>query len=318
MICLALIGASPTWAAQSSAPSPSTEIGGDLLQKKIISLGKSSQVAFDKLEILPAVEASDQILNMVKSVADNNGHSSAGVYKSYAIILHKAGFFFAAERLFYSAYRINATQLGEHHPFTLSSLNNLASNLNEQGRHVAAAAYYEDVLRFRTLVLGSRHAATIDSLANLGYTYDRLGQLDKARELLGRAIHLSVETRGRDHPDSAKLMVLFADILGNAEDAPEAETYLRDALKTLTAVRGPYHEDTMSCLQRLGTNLFEQDRFQEAESYFYHAWSRRESRLGKDNSATNQSRESLIASLNRQGLHEEAKKILGPEVAGAE
>lgn len=311
---MTLIWALPSWAAQSLEPDPLTEINRDLIKENILKLGKSAQVAYDQLEILPAVEASDKIIDIVKSVVDKNVQDSASIYKSYALDLHKAGFFFAAERLFYTAYRINATKLGEYHPFTLSSLNNLASNLNAQERFADAVTHFEKVLRFRTLILGSRHSATIDSLANLGYTYDRLGQSDKARDLLDRAVNLSIETRGRDHPDSAKLMILFADILGNAEDVPKSEFYLRQALKTLTAVKGPYHVDTMSCLQRLGTNLFEQKKYSEAEPYFYHAWIRRENKFGKDDPATEQSKESLIASLNSQGLHEEAEKIIGTEV----
>ncbi len=315
---MTLIWAFPSWAAQSIEPEPFSEINRDLIKDDILKLGKSAQIAYDELEISSATEASDNIFDIVKSVADKNTQDSAGVYKSYAIDLHRAGFFFAAERLFYAAYQINATELGEYHPFTLSSLNNLASNFNAQERFLDAAAHYEKVLRFRTWILGSRHTATIDSLANLGYTYDRLGQVDKARDLLDRAVQLSIETRGRDHPDGAKLMILLADILGNAEDAPKSESYLREALKTLTAEKGPYHVDTMSCLQRLGTNLFEQKRYSEAESYFYHAWTRRESKLGKDDGTTEQSKESLIASLNSQGLHEEAEKIFGTEVLAAE
>lgn len=317
-LVVTLIWAFPSWAAQSLEPDPLAEINRDLIKEKVLKLGKAAQVAYDQLEILPAVEASDKISVIVKNEADKNAQDSAGVYKSYAFDLHKAGFFFAAEQLFYSAYRINATEVGEYHPFTLSSLNNLASNLNAQERFADAATHYEKVLRFRTLILGSRHSATIDSLANLGYTYNRLGLSDKARDLLDRAVNLSIETRGRDHPESAKLMVLFADILGNREDAPKSEAYLREALKTLTAVNGPYHVDTMSCLQRLGTNLFEQKKYSEAEPYFYHAWTRRQNKLGKDDRATEQSKESLIASLNSQGLYEEAEKIFGTGVLAAE
>lgn len=307
----------PSWAAQPLETGAHTETNQDLIKERILKLGKSAQIAHDHREILPAAEASDKIFNIVKSVADKNAQDSASIYKTYAFDLHTAGFFFAAERLFYTAYRINANEYGESHPFTLSSLNNLASNLNAQERFADAAIHFENVLRYRTLILGSQHSATIDSLANLGYTYHRLGQSDKARDLLGRAVNLSIETRGREHLESAKLMVLFADILGNGEDAPQSESYLRQALKTLTAVDGPYHVDTMSCLQRLGTNLFEQKKYSEAEPYFYHAWTRRESKLGKEDPATEQSKESLVASLDSQGRHQEVEKIFGPEVLTA-
>jgi tetratricopeptide (TPR) repeat protein len=303
--------ASQALAAQDIEKDPDAEIARGIAKVKILNLGKAAQIAYDERDIVPAVKHSDAIFEIVENMAAETGSDRAKIFTTHAVELHKVGYFFAAERLFYTAYRINAVELGEHHPYTLSSLNNLASNLNAQGRSAEAAIHYQEVLDFRTLILGSRDPLTINSLANLGYTYGQQGQLTKARELLERALTLNEEVRGRDDVENAKFMILLADVLGNKKFVSESEAYLRVALKILNASNGPYHEDTMSCLHRLGTNLSMQKKYSEAEPYFYHAWTRREIKLGKESEATLRSKEGLIASLKNQGLQQEVAKILG-------
>jgi len=311
-----LVSASPLPASQVLAVQDiekdlDAEIARGIAKVNVLNLGKASQIAYDERDILPAVKHSDTIFGIVESMAAETGSDRGKIFTTHAVELHKAGYFFPAERLFYRAYRINAAEFGEHHPDTLSSLNNLASNLNELGRTSEAAVHYEVVLRFRTLILGSRHPLTINSLANLGYTYGQQGQLTKARELLERALTLNEEVRGRGHVENAKFMILLADVLGNKKFVLESEVYLRSALKILNASYGPYHEDTMSCLHRLGTNLSMQKKYSEAEPYFYHAWTRREIKLGKESEVTLRSKEGLIACLKNQGLQQEVDKILG-------
>ena len=298
-------------AAQSIAQDPNAEIAQGIAKVNVLKLAKTAQIAYDERDIMAAVKLSEAIFEIVEKMADGNDNVSAKIFKTQAVTLHEAGYFFPAERLFYKAYRINAAQLGEHHPGTLSSLNNLASNLNAQERFSEAALHYQEVLRFRTLILGLRNPLTINSLANLGYTYAQQGQLAKARESLERALKLSEEERGLDHLENARFMILLADVLGNETFASDSEVYLRYALKILNASKGPYHEDTMSCLHRLGTNLAMQKKYSEAEPYFYHAWTRREIQLGKESEATLRSKEGLIASLSSQGLQQEVDKILG-------
>ncbi|WP_173668206.1 tetratricopeptide repeat protein, partial [Thermobifida fusca] len=57
--------------------------------------------------------------------------------------------------------------LGDNHPHTLISRNNLASLLQDQGRLVEAAAEHCDVLAIRRRVLGDNHPHTLISLENV-------------------------------------------------------------------------------------------------------------------------------------------------------
>jgi hypothetical protein len=57
--------------------------------------------------------------------------------------------------------------LGEEHPDTLTSMNNLAFTIQEQGRKVEAIKLMADCVQLRNQVLGSEHPGALSSAAAL-------------------------------------------------------------------------------------------------------------------------------------------------------
>ena len=66
--------------------------------------------------------------------------------------------------------------LGEDHPDTLSSANNLAIDLRELGEYQAARELDEDTLARRRRVLGEDHPDTLSSANNLAVDLRALGE----------------------------------------------------------------------------------------------------------------------------------------------
>ena len=73
--------------------------------------------------------------------------------------------------------------LGEDHPDTLTSANNLASDLRNLGEHQAARELDEDTLARRRRVLGEDHPDTLTSAVALAIELANLGEHQAAREL---------------------------------------------------------------------------------------------------------------------------------------
>ncbi|KAL9113982.1 MAG: hypothetical protein Q9187_007548 [Circinaria calcarea] len=73
--------------------------------------------------------------------------------------------------------------LGDEHPVTLTSINNLASSYSELGRWQEAMELKEKVLEARKRILGDEHPDTLTSINNLANSYSELGRWQEAMEL---------------------------------------------------------------------------------------------------------------------------------------
>ena len=66
--------------------------------------------------------------------------------------------------------------LGDRHPDTLISINNMATLLEDMGKLEEARPLYEEALQARRETLGDRHPDTLASIYNLGLTAGEAGQ----------------------------------------------------------------------------------------------------------------------------------------------
>ncbi len=73
--------------------------------------------------------------------------------------------------------------LGDEHPDTLISLNNLALLFDNKGEFDRALPLYEECLAKRKRVLGDEHHDTHDSLDNLAGLFKSKGEYDRALPL---------------------------------------------------------------------------------------------------------------------------------------
>ena len=88
--------------------------------------------------------------------------------------------------------------LGERHPSTLTSMNNLAGLYQAQGRYSEAEPLYVDCLALEKEVLGERHPSTLGSEYNLAAFRYVCGQDQEAKEMFVEAEFLS-----RDLPETS-------------------------------------------------------------------------------------------------------------------
>src|SRR5262249_10548423 len=82
--------------------------------------------------------------------------------------------------LFEKALAIWRKALGEQHPHTATGYNNLAQNLDAQGKHAEAEPLYEKALAIHRQVLGEEYPDTATSYNNLGYNLDAQGKAAQA------------------------------------------------------------------------------------------------------------------------------------------
>jgi tetratricopeptide (TPR) repeat protein len=146
-----------------------------------------------------------------------------------ATYLHARGEPRPARALFERAHQLYRDTLGEDHPTTLTSVNNLALDLWALGEDQQARTLDEDTLTRRRRVLGEDHPDTLASAHNLARVLSALGEDQQARTLNEDTLTRRRRVLGEDHPDtlaSAHNLARVLSALGEDQQARELEEWV--------------------------------------------------------------------------------------------
>jgi tetratricopeptide (TPR) repeat protein len=99
-------------------------------------------------------------------------------------------------------YKENKKKLGDDHPDTLKSLNNLANVFTKNGEYDRALPLYEECLAGRKRVLGDDNPDTLISLNNLAVLYEVMEEFDKALPIYEDCFKRHMRVLGKDNPDT--------------------------------------------------------------------------------------------------------------------
>ena len=149
------------------------------------------------------------------------------------------------------AVNICRMQLGEDHPDTLSSMNNLASSYSVLGQRDKALVLHERTLQLRRAKLGDDHPDTLISMNNLANTYRALGQHDKALDLNERTLQSRRTKLGEDHPNTLNSMGNLASTYGALGQHDKALDLNERTLQLRRAKLGQDHPDTLFSMGNL-------------------------------------------------------------------
>ncbi len=145
--------------------------------------------------------------------------------------------------------------LGEEHPDTLMSMNNLAETLRDLGDTSRARELHETALAVRRRVLGEEHPDTLNSMSNLAALLWDLGNASGARKLEEATLAVRRRVVGEEHPSTLTAMNNLAEtlrVLGNASGARKLH---EAALAISRRVLGEEHPDTLMSMDNLAVTL---------------------------------------------------------------
>jgi len=131
-------------------------------------------------------------------------------WKAYQEGRYKEGVSFAKD-----AYQYTRKHLGDTHPDTIASLNNLALLYNAQGRYGEAEQLYTKALQIREKVLGKENPSTITSMNNLAMLYKYQGRYGEAEQLYTKALQLHEKVLGKEHPNTIDTGLNYIGLLVN-------------------------------------------------------------------------------------------------------
>lgn len=206
-----------------------------------------------------------------------------------------------------AALSTRRAELGDDHPDTLASIDDMGNLLMQMGEFDDAYAHCREALAGRRRVLGDEHPSTLESLNNIGYLLQAQGKLDEAEPFYREALEKKRVVLGDDHPDTLISINNMGFLLQNQGRLDEAETYYREALEARRRVLGDDDRDTLDSINNMGILLRSQGRLDEAEQYFREVLEGFRRVLGKDHPRTLISLNNLGALLYTQGRLDEAE-----------
>jgi len=232
-----------------------------------------------------------------------------------ADVEHRRAHHAEAERINRALLELRRKWLGEHHPSTATSYNNLAGNLNAEGRYAEAEPLHRRALAIWLKTLGEGHPDTAQSYNNLAYSLEHQGKSAEAQTLYRQALAICLKALGENHPLTATSYNNLAGNLNDQGKSAEAEPLFRQALAIRLKALGVDHPDTARSYNDIASTLYVQRKYAEAESLFRQALAIRLKALGVDHPDTARSYNDIASTLHAQGKHADAEPLLRKALA---
>jgi CHAT domain-containing protein/tetratricopeptide (TPR) repeat protein len=199
--------------------------------------------------------------------------------------------------------------LGEEHPHTAYTYNNLAAVLSKQRQYAEAEKLARKALAINRKVLGEDHPVTAMTYNTLALTLNKVAQYAEVEKMLRKALAITRKILGEDHPYTAISYINLASNLNDQAQYAEAEMLHRKALGIFRNVRGEEHPDTAASYTNLALTLNKVGRYAKAEKMLRKALAIRRKVLGKDHRDTAMSYHNLACNLSDQGQYAEGQKL---------
>ena len=165
--------------------------------------------------------------------------------------LHQLGEFGQFNKLALTTYQYAKERLGEEHPDTLTSLNNLAISYGDAGDNQTALELKKKCYELCVKILGEEHPDTLRILNNLAKSYGDAGDNQTALELTKKCYELRVKNLGEEHPYTLLSLNNLAISYEYAGDNQTALELMKKCYELSVKILGEDHPDTLVRLEAL-------------------------------------------------------------------
>jgi tetratricopeptide (TPR) repeat protein len=222
---------------------------------------------------------------------------------------HVRGAYGSAENMLRHECELRRTLLGAEHPDTLTSMNNLAVTLSDQGEMEGARKIQEHVLEITQRVLVAEHPSTLTSMSNLAETLRDQGEMEGARKIQEQVLEITRRILGAEHPSTLTSMNNIALTLRDQGEMEGARKIQEQVLEITRRVLGAEHPNTLTFMNNIAETLRDQGELEAArkiQEQVLEIWRRV---LGAEHPSTLTSMNNIAETLRDQGELEGARKI---------
>jgi tetratricopeptide (TPR) repeat protein len=220
------------------------------------------------------------------------------------------GAYKSAENLLRREWEIRSRILGDEHPDTLTSMNNLTATLRAEGDLAGAREKQEEVLEIRRRILGDEHPDTLTSIANLAGTLYAQGDLTGAREKEEEVLEIRCRILGDEHPSTLTSIANLAGTLYAQGDLTGAREKEEEVLEIQRRILGDEHPSTLTSIANLAETLRAQGDLTGAREKQEEVLEITRRILGDEHPSTSISAWNLLSTLRAMGDSIGARTVL--------
>jgi len=203
-------------------------------------------------------------------------------YTTFGLVYHENGYWKEARELQVQVMETNLRVLGAEHPFTLTSMGNLASTYRNQGMWKEAEELEVQVMEIRKRLLGAEHPHTLRTMTNLASTYQNQGRWKEAEQLEIQVMETRKRVLGAEHPSTLTSMGNLSSTYRDQGRWKEAEELYFQVMETRKRVLGAEHPSTLITTGNLALTYQNQGRWKEAEELEVQVMETRNRTLGAE------------------------------------
>jgi len=208
------------------------------------------------------------------------------ILSDYAKIYYILGDYDKAIEYYEKSLNITLATLGENHPSTATSYNNIGSAWYSKGEYDKAIAYYEKDLNITLATLGENHPSTATSYNNIGGVWYSKGEYDKAIAYYEKSLKIRLATLGENHPDTATSYNNIGSAWNSKGEYDKAIAYYEKSLKIRLATLGENHPDTATSYNNIGGAWYSKGEYDKAIEYYEKSLKIRLATLGENHPST--------------------------------
>ena len=240
----------------------------------------------------------------------------AALQQTVADTYREIGLYERAMPLQQAALETRRHELGDDHPHTLTSINDMGVQLQVMGKYEEALPYFREALETRRRVLGDDHSSTLSSISNMGELLGLMGKFAEAEPYHREALDARRRILGDHHPKTLLSINNMGGLLMEMGKYKEALPYYRETLKGMRRVLGDEHPNTLTSISNMGLLLKSMDKLTEAEPYDREALEGRRRILGDDHPDTLTSINNMGFLLKSMGKYAEAEPYYREALVG--
>ena len=234
----------------------------DFLQNDLLAEAAPEKNARDKK--VTVEEVLGRAAARIAGKFDQQPRTEAAIRQTIGDTYRALGDYPAAQPHLERALELRRRVLGDEHPDTLASTNNLAELYRDQGKYAKAEQLYAQALEVLPRVLGEQHPHTLKTMNNLALLHYARGQLAQAESLHAKTLELRQVSLGEDHLDTLASMNNLASVYEARNQLAKAEPLYVKVMELL----GEKHFNTPTVMNNLAGLYRQQGQDAKAEPLF--------------------------------------------------